>query len=129
MQSLLRGRFLRNNRSTEDEKPTSVAASELGLLRQRRTVAGLRYYLYYAVCIKQIMYFFRFFAADFLLYALFLLMFYYGPLFWCLICNFLSCSFNFFSVILCMYVGRGCFCVWRLLVGGLLLKRKLCRGN
>lgn len=53
LQSLLRGRFLRNNRLAEDERPASVAASELGLLRQRRTVSGLRYYLYYAVYIKQ----------------------------------------------------------------------------
>ncbi|CBI17120.3 unnamed protein product, partial [Vitis vinifera] len=42
IQSLLRGRFLRNNRLAEDERPASVAASELGLLRQRRTVSGLR---------------------------------------------------------------------------------------
>ncbi|KAK6936122.1 hypothetical protein RJ641_033152, partial [Dillenia turbinata] len=43
IQSLLRGRFLRNVRMTETEKrPTSAAASELGLLRQRHTVSGLR---------------------------------------------------------------------------------------
>lgn len=42
IQSLLRGRFLRNNRTVADERPTSVADSELGLLRQRQTVSGLR---------------------------------------------------------------------------------------
>lgn len=64
-QSLLRGRFLRNNRSTEDERPTSVAASELGLLRQRRTVAGLRYYIYYALYLQQMMYSLLFLTDDF----------------------------------------------------------------
>ncbi|XP_057955850.1 uncharacterized protein LOC131149431 isoform X2 [Malania oleifera] len=42
IQSLLRGRFLRNGRLVKEERPTSVAASELGLLRQRHTVSGLR---------------------------------------------------------------------------------------
>ncbi|CAK7332127.1 unnamed protein product [Dovyalis caffra] len=42
IQSLLRGRFLRNDRIVEDERPTSTAASELGLLRQRHTVSDLR---------------------------------------------------------------------------------------
>ncbi|KAF9599028.1 hypothetical protein IFM89_033373 [Coptis chinensis] len=42
IQSLLRGRFLRNERPTEDERPPSMAASELGQLRQRHTVSGLR---------------------------------------------------------------------------------------
>ncbi|KAJ9178035.1 hypothetical protein P3X46_009953 [Hevea brasiliensis] len=42
IQSLLRGRFLRNGRMIEDKRPTSIAASELGLLRQRHTVSGLR---------------------------------------------------------------------------------------
>ncbi|KAK4855288.1 hypothetical protein QYF36_005732 [Acer negundo] len=42
IQSLLRGRFLRNDRRVEDERPTSTAASELGLLRQKHTVSGLR---------------------------------------------------------------------------------------
>lgn len=42
IQSLLRGRFLRNERPAEDERPPSVAASELGQLRQRHTVSGLR---------------------------------------------------------------------------------------
>lgn len=42
IQSLLRGRFLRNERPPEDERPPSVAASELGQLRQRHTVSGLR---------------------------------------------------------------------------------------
>ncbi|XP_019185934.1 PREDICTED: uncharacterized protein LOC109180568 isoform X2 [Ipomoea nil] len=42
IQSLLRGRFLRNERSILDEKPASVAASELGVLRQRQTVSDLR---------------------------------------------------------------------------------------
>nr|GEW52572.1 hypothetical protein [Tanacetum cinerariifolium] len=40
--SLLRGRFLRNERPVEDERPSSVAASELVQLRQRNTVSGLR---------------------------------------------------------------------------------------
>lgn len=42
IQSLLRGRFLRNERTVEDERPPSVAASELVQLRQRHTVSGLR---------------------------------------------------------------------------------------
>ncbi|KAH7561140.1 hypothetical protein ACOSP7_016268 [Xanthoceras sorbifolium] len=42
IQSLLRGRFLRNDRMVEDERPASTAASELGLLRQQHTVSGLR---------------------------------------------------------------------------------------
>ncbi|KAE9589828.1 hypothetical protein Lalb_Chr21g0313071 [Lupinus albus] len=42
IQSLLRGRFLRNERPVEDERPPSVAASELVQLRQRHTVSGLR---------------------------------------------------------------------------------------
>lgn len=42
IQSLLRGRFLRNGRLTEDNRPTSIPASELGVLRQRHTVSGLR---------------------------------------------------------------------------------------
>ncbi|KAI7749850.1 hypothetical protein M8C21_027515, partial [Ambrosia artemisiifolia] len=42
IQSLLRGRFLRNERSVEEERPSSVAASELVQLRQRHTVSGLR---------------------------------------------------------------------------------------
>uniref|UniRef100_A0A5B6Z5H6 RING-type domain-containing protein n=1 Tax=Davidia involucrata TaxID=16924 RepID=A0A5B6Z5H6_DAVIN len=42
IQSLLRGRFLRNERSIRNEGPVSVAASELGLLRQRHTVSDLR---------------------------------------------------------------------------------------
>lgn len=42
IQSLLRGRFLRNGRLMEDVRPTSNASSELGLLRQRNTVSGLR---------------------------------------------------------------------------------------
>ncbi|KAF8397768.1 hypothetical protein HHK36_016690 [Tetracentron sinense] len=42
IQSLLRGRFLRNERPTEDERPPSMAANELGQLRQRHTVSGLR---------------------------------------------------------------------------------------
>ncbi|KAF2300698.1 hypothetical protein GH714_015207 [Hevea brasiliensis] len=42
IQALLRGRFLRNDRIIEDERPTSTAASELGLLRQRHTVSDLR---------------------------------------------------------------------------------------
>ncbi|XP_038979588.1 uncharacterized protein LOC103716994 [Phoenix dactylifera] len=42
IQSLLRGRFLRNGGSTEEERPPSVAARELGQLRQRHPVTGLR---------------------------------------------------------------------------------------
>ncbi|XP_011088805.1 uncharacterized protein LOC105169955 isoform X1 [Sesamum indicum] len=42
IQALLRGRFLRNERLTPDKRPSSVAATELGLLRQRHTVSGLR---------------------------------------------------------------------------------------
>ncbi|XP_052194643.1 uncharacterized protein LOC127802693 isoform X2 [Diospyros lotus] len=42
IQSLLRGRFLRSGRLVQDKKPSSLAANELGLLRQRHTVAGLR---------------------------------------------------------------------------------------
>ncbi|XXG83686.1 hypothetical protein AAC387_Pa10g1381 [Persea americana] len=42
IQSLLRGRFLRNERPIEDERPPSLAARELGQLRQRHTVSGLR---------------------------------------------------------------------------------------
>ncbi|KAK0593127.1 hypothetical protein LWI29_031479 [Acer saccharum] len=42
-QSLLRGRFLRGNeRPVEEERPPSMAASELVQLRQRHTVSGLR---------------------------------------------------------------------------------------
>ncbi|CAK9161159.1 unnamed protein product [Ilex paraguariensis] len=42
IQSLLRGRFLRNERPVEDERPPSMAAGELVHLRQRHTVSGLR---------------------------------------------------------------------------------------
>ncbi|KAA3458590.1 Protein neuralized [Gossypium australe] len=42
IQSLLRGRFLRNDRMVEGDRSTSIAASELGLLRQKQTVSGLR---------------------------------------------------------------------------------------
>ncbi|XP_044506150.1 uncharacterized protein LOC123225889 isoform X2 [Mangifera indica] len=42
IQSLLRGRFLRNDQMVEDERPRSTAARELGLLRQKHTVSGLR---------------------------------------------------------------------------------------
>ncbi|KAK7268487.1 hypothetical protein RIF29_21186 [Crotalaria pallida] len=42
IQSLLRGRFLRNERPVEDERPPSRAATELVQLRQRHTVSGLR---------------------------------------------------------------------------------------
>ncbi|KAL5709716.1 hypothetical protein ACHQM5_020373 [Ranunculus cassubicifolius] len=42
IQSLLRGRFLRNERPAEEERPPSMAAGELGQLRQRHTVSGLR---------------------------------------------------------------------------------------
>ncbi|KAI3683577.1 hypothetical protein L1987_84085 [Smallanthus sonchifolius] len=42
IQSLLKGRFLRNQRFVEVEKQTSVAASELGFLRQTRAVSDIR---------------------------------------------------------------------------------------
>ncbi|KZV22571.1 trichohyalin-like [Dorcoceras hygrometricum] len=42
IQSLLRGRFLRNERPVESERPPSFAAGELNQLRQRQTVSGLR---------------------------------------------------------------------------------------
>ncbi|CAN1747610.1 Protein neuralized [Linum perenne] len=42
LQSLLRGRFLRNERIIEDERPPSMAASELLHLRQRHPVSGIR---------------------------------------------------------------------------------------
>lgn len=42
LQSLLRGRFLWNQRFVQDKKSTSIAASELGLLRQTHTVSDLR---------------------------------------------------------------------------------------
>ncbi|KAL4560830.1 hypothetical protein LXL04_032985 [Taraxacum kok-saghyz] len=42
IQSLLKGRFLRNQRFVEDEKQTSIAASELGLLRQSHSVSDIR---------------------------------------------------------------------------------------
>ncbi|XP_047977428.1 uncharacterized protein LOC125219487 [Salvia hispanica] len=42
IQALLRGRFLRNGSSAVDERPYSVAATELGFLRQRQTVSDLR---------------------------------------------------------------------------------------
>lgn len=46
LQSLLRGRFLRNGTTTaEDGRPISVAARELGQLRQGHPVSGLRYSL------------------------------------------------------------------------------------
>ncbi|KAL8242186.1 hypothetical protein R6Q59_012488, partial [Mikania micrantha] len=41
-QSLLRGRFLRNERPVEEERLPSLASSELVQLRQRHTVSGLR---------------------------------------------------------------------------------------
>ncbi|KAK1416598.1 hypothetical protein QVD17_32389 [Tagetes erecta] len=42
IQTLLRGRFLRNERPVEEERLPSVASSELLQLRQRHTVSGLR---------------------------------------------------------------------------------------
>ncbi|XP_011655852.1 uncharacterized protein LOC101211903 isoform X1 [Cucumis sativus] len=42
IQSLLRGRFLRNERTVEEERPPSMAASEIVQLQQRHTVSGLR---------------------------------------------------------------------------------------
>ncbi|QHN78632.1 uncharacterized protein DS421_19g663020 [Arachis hypogaea] len=40
---LIIGRFLRNERTVEDERPPSMAASELVQLRQRHTVSGIRH--------------------------------------------------------------------------------------
>ncbi|XP_076919132.1 uncharacterized protein LOC143588189 [Bidens hawaiensis] len=42
IKSLLKGRFLLNQRFVQDEKPTSTAARELGYLRQSQTVSDLR---------------------------------------------------------------------------------------
>ncbi|KAK8662242.1 hypothetical protein V6N13_091828 [Hibiscus sabdariffa] len=42
IQTLLRGRFLRNERPVEQERSSSIAASELIQLRQRNSVSGLR---------------------------------------------------------------------------------------
>ncbi|XP_051142576.1 uncharacterized protein LOC127259342 [Andrographis paniculata] len=42
IQALLKGRFLRNERLVLDERPSSPAATELGLLWQRHAVSGLR---------------------------------------------------------------------------------------
>ncbi|KAL2331982.1 hypothetical protein Fmac_019563 [Flemingia macrophylla] len=42
IQALLRGRFLRNDRSVDNNRSASIAESELGLLRQKQTVSGLR---------------------------------------------------------------------------------------
>ncbi|TYK24188.1 Ring/U-Box superfamily protein, putative isoform 1 [Cucumis melo var. makuwa] len=42
IQSLLKSRFLRNSRLTVNARSVSVAESELGLLRRRHTVSGLR---------------------------------------------------------------------------------------
>ncbi|XP_019056589.1 PREDICTED: uncharacterized protein LOC104800568 isoform X1 [Tarenaya hassleriana] len=42
IQSLLRGRFLRNCDLGDKEKPSSSAATELGFLRERQPVSGLR---------------------------------------------------------------------------------------
>ncbi|KAI3706436.1 hypothetical protein L6452_24180 [Arctium lappa] len=42
LQALLRGRFLWNQRFVQDKKSTSIAASELGILRQTHTVSDLR---------------------------------------------------------------------------------------
>jgi hypothetical protein len=42
IQALLRGRFLRNDRPIDNNQSTSIAESELGLLRQKQTVSCLR---------------------------------------------------------------------------------------
>ncbi|XP_028808172.1 uncharacterized protein LOC114762764 isoform X2 [Neltuma alba] len=42
IQALLRGRFLRNDRVADKKRTASVSDSELGLLRQKQTVSGLR---------------------------------------------------------------------------------------
>lgn len=49
IQSLLRGRFLRNSGPTEDERRSSVAARELGQLRQHHPVSGLRYFFLFII--------------------------------------------------------------------------------
>ncbi|KAL9296815.1 hypothetical protein ACSQ67_022711 [Phaseolus vulgaris] len=42
IQAFLRGRFLRNDRPVDNNRPLSVAESELGFLRRKQTVSGLR---------------------------------------------------------------------------------------
>ncbi|KAG6549327.1 hypothetical protein Mapa_009044 [Marchantia paleacea] len=42
LQNLLRGRFLRNGVTADEDRPPSSAAGEIGQLRQRRAVSGLR---------------------------------------------------------------------------------------
>jgi hypothetical protein len=42
IQALLRGRFLRNDRPIDNNRSTSIAESELSLLRQKQTVSCLR---------------------------------------------------------------------------------------
>lgn len=42
IQTLLKGRFLLNQRLVQDERPACTAVNELGLLRQRNTVSDLR---------------------------------------------------------------------------------------
>lgn len=49
LQALLRGRFLRNDRPVDNNRPLSVAESELGFLRRRQTVSGLRYEFLYDI--------------------------------------------------------------------------------
>jgi len=52
-QALLRGRFLRNDRSNGNNRSTSIAESELGLLRQKQTVSGLRYAVHVAIKLER----------------------------------------------------------------------------
>ncbi|KAJ9559286.1 hypothetical protein OSB04_013900, partial [Centaurea solstitialis] len=52
IQSSLKGRFLRNQRFVEDEKQTSVAANELGLLRQTQAVSDIRYILFLSFLVQ-----------------------------------------------------------------------------
>ncbi|KAL6563654.1 hypothetical protein OROGR_002613 [Orobanche gracilis] len=46
IQALLRGRFLHNEKLDLDERPSSKAETELGLLSQRKTVSNLRLWWY-----------------------------------------------------------------------------------
>ncbi|KAF6166174.1 hypothetical protein GIB67_023884 [Kingdonia uniflora] len=54
-QSLLRGRFLRNESPVVEERPPSIAARELGLLRQRHTVSGLSALLWHRLMGKNVL--------------------------------------------------------------------------